>query len=58
MAWHEGETDKKEGSGVDSKHPHLGAVVGVCAVDSTPQVVTADSLGQLKIWDMYAASGR
>eukprot|EP01028_Stygiella_incarcerata_P005929 TRINITY_DN2443_c0_g2_i3.p1 TRINITY_DN2443_c0_g2~~TRINITY_DN2443_c0_g2_i3.p1 ORF type:complete len:1053 (+),score=260.96 TRINITY_DN2443_c0_g2_i3:311-3160(+) len=36
----------------DSKRPHLSALIGVHAVQNSPQILTADSLGTIKVWDI------
>eukprot|EP00660_Eupelagonema_oceanica_P005173 gene5173-12131_t len=36
----------------DLTKPHRAPLVGVCSIAGTPQVVTADTAGMLKVWDL------
>lgn len=37
---------------VDHHRPHRGRIVGLQAIKTSPQVVTADSTGLVKVWDL------
>eukprot|EP01063_Lacrimia_lanifica_P032950 TRINITY_DN5737_c0_g3_i1.p1 TRINITY_DN5737_c0_g3~~TRINITY_DN5737_c0_g3_i1.p1 ORF type:complete len:1273 (+),score=395.83 TRINITY_DN5737_c0_g3_i1:52-3870(+) len=37
---------------VDKQQPHHGTIQGVFTVPDTPQVITSDSLGMVKVWDL------